>query len=444
MNISIIGAGRIGLILGACLAERGHSVLFTDRDFKKLKDISLGRVPFYEPGLKALFRKNKSRLKWVEEPQDIIASEIIFLTLSLPVKINGDFDMSGVKSWIRQIIRYTEKEKLLILKSTFPLGTNRVLQSLADKAKAPLHIVTCPEFLRQGQALSDIQNPDRIVIAGPSQKVNKKVERLYKSFSSGPVIFTSPETAEISKLAANSFLALKISFINLIANVSEGFSVDMNDLKNILGSDPRIGKPFLQPGLGFGGSCLPKDLKHLIFQGQRQKNLIGLLKEVEALNRNRVPHFFQQIKKQSQTLTHKTYAFWGLSFKANTDDIRTSPAVLLALQLLKTGAKIQIFDPLFKEEWKSLFHFSQSKKSVKVTFHNTPLSALKSAHGLIIGTDWKGFQKIPLDDIKSQLKTPFIVDGRGIFNVKELMRKGFKVYQAGGIFHEDSIYTPPV
>ena len=431
MNISIIGAGRIGLILGVCLAEKGHSILFLDRNVEKLKDLSLGKLPFYEPGLKALLRKNKSRLKWIKDPKDVISSEVIFLTLNLPVKTSGDFDVSGVRDWVCRIIRYTKKEKLLILKSTFPLGTNSALQALAHKAKAPLHIVTCPEFLRQGQALHDIQNPDCIVIAGPSLKINKRVARLYRSFSRGPIIFTSPETAEISKLAANSFLALKISFINLVANMAEGFSVDMKELQSILGSDHRIGKAFLQSGLGFGGSCLPKDLKHLIFQGRQKSCPVSLLEEAENLNRNRSLHFFQQIKKQNQTFTNKTYAIWGLSFKANTDDIRNSPAVLLAFQLLEKGAKIQIFDPLFKEEWKSLFHFSNSQKSARVAFYDTPLPALKSAHGLIIGTDWKGFLKIPLGDIKAQLKVPFIIDGRGIFDAKELVRKGFKVYQAG-------------
>lgn len=431
MNISIIGAGRVGLILAVCLAEKGHTLLFSDRDFEKLKDLSLGKAPFYEPGLKTLLKKNKSRLRWMEKPEDIISSDVIFLTLNPPVKTNGDFDVSGVEDWTRRIIPYTQKEKLLILKSTLPLGTNRALQALVDKTKAPLHIVTCPEFLRQGQALHDIQNPDRIVIAGPSLRVNRKVARLYKSFSQGPILFTSPETAEISKLAANSFLALKISFINLVAQMAEGFSVDMEELQSILGLDRRIGKPFLQPGLGFGGSCLPKDLKHLIFQGRLKNCSVSLLEEVETLNRNRVPYFFQQIKRQNQTLANKTYALWGLSFKANTDDVRNSPAVLLAFQLLKAGAKLRIFDPLFKEEWTSLFHFSNRQKSAGVTFHDTPFSALKSAHGLIIGTDWKGFLKIPLSDIKTQLKVPFIVDGRGIFSAKELARKGFKVCQAG-------------
>ena len=413
------------------MASKGYSILFTDRDFKKLESFSQGEIPFYEPGMKNLLLKNKSRLKWIENPKKIISSKVIFLTLSLPVKIDGDFDLSGVKNWTRQIIRHTQKEKILILKSTLPLGTNRALQGLADRAGVPLHVVTCPEFLRQGQALHNIQNPDRIVIAGPSSEINKKVARIYRSFSSGSVIFTSPETAEISKLAANSFLALKISFINLMANMAEKFPVDMRDLQDILGLDPRIGKAFLQSGLGFGGSCLPKDLKHLIFQGRKQSLPMKLLKEVEALNQQRASHFFQQIKKKSRTFTNKTYALWGMSFKPDTDDVRYSPSVLLAQELLSAGAKLQIFDPLFKKEWASLFKESSGKKPTKVTFHNTPLAALKSTHGLIIGTDWNGFQKIPLRKIKAQLKTSFIIDGRGVFNAKKLTEEGFSVYQAG-------------
>ena len=413
------------------MASKGYSILFTDRDFKKLGSFSQGEIPFYEPGMKNLLLKNKSRLKWIENPKEIISSKVIFLTLSLPVKTDGGFDLSGVKDWTRQIIHHTKKEKILILKSTLPLGTNRTLQGLADRAGVPLHIVTCPEFLRQGQALHNIQNPDRIVIAGSSSQVNKTVAGIYRSFSRGPVLFTSPETAEISKLAANSFLALKISFINLIANLAEKFPVNMGDLQDILGLDPRIGSSFLQSGLGFGGSCLPKDLKHLIFQGRKQSLPMKLLKEVEALNQQRASHFFQQIKKRSQTFTNKTYALWGMSFKPDTDDVRYSPSVLLAQELLKAGAKLQIFDPLFKKGWVSLFKESQGKKPTRVTFHNTPLAALKSTHGLIIGTDWKGFQKIPLREIKAQLKIPFIIDGRGVFNAKKLTEEGFSVYQAG-------------
>ena len=431
MNISIIGAGRIGLALGASLADKGHFVSFTDRDFKKLENFSSGKIPFYEPGLKSLLRKNRSRLKWVKDPQEVISSEVLFLTLSLSVKTNGDFDMSGVKDWTRRIIRHTQREKILILKSTLPVGANRALQSLVERAGAPLYIVTCPEFLRQGQAIKDIQNPHRIVIAGPSPRINKLVARLYRSFSQGPVVFTSPETAEISKLGANSFLALKISFINLMANMAEKFPVDMEDMQNILGLDPRVGRAFLQSGLGFGGSCLPKDLKHLIFQGQRKGVSMKLLKEAETLNQHRANHFFQQIKRRNKTLSNKTYAFWGLSFKSDTDDVRFSPALLLARLLLKAGAKLQIFDPLFSEDWVSFLSPSSGKTSANVTFYNTPLSALKSAQGLIVGTDWKGFKKIPWDDVKSQMKTPLIIDGRGLFNVKKLKEKGFMVYQAG-------------
>ena len=440
MNISIIGAGRIGLVLGASLADKGYLVLLTDRDSQKLKSLSQGHIPFFEPGLKNLLKKNRSRLKWTEDSREIISSKMIFLTLSLPVKSNGDFDLSGVKDWTHRIIHQTQREKFLILKSTLPPGTNRILQTLAEKADVPLQVITCPEFLRQGQALHDIQNPYRTIIAGPSPPINKKVAKLYRTFSKGPVIFTSPETAEIGKLAANSFLALKISFINLMANLSEHFNTDGEDLREILGLDPRIGHHFLQSGLGFGGSCLPKDLKHLIFQGRRQGIPMKLLKEVDALNRERVEHFFSRIKQQHKNLTDKTYALWGLGFKPDTDDIRFSPSLFLAQKLLKAGAQLKIFDPvLTKESLLPLFRLPE-KKGVKarITFYKTPLSSLKSAHGLIIGTSWKGLEKIPLKEIKAHLKTPFIIDGRGVFNAGELQKKRFTVYQAG-LFCEEQV-----
>ena len=420
------------MALGACLADKGHRVLFTDRNFEKLEALSRGKIPFYEPGLQALLRKNRSRLEWTEAPLTIAGSRVIFLTASLPVTSGGDFDLSGVKKWVRQIRSQTRKEKILVLKSTLPPGTNRLLQSLAQQNGAPLYIVTCPEFLRQGRAVRDIRTPERIVIGGLFPKINNKIARLYKTFSRGTVIFTSPETAEVSKLSANSFLALKISFINLTADLAEEFSADINDLREILGSDSRIGKRFLQSGLGFGGSCLPKDLKHLIFQGRGRGLSMDLLKAVEALNRRRPDHFFQRVKQKEKSLTNKTYALWGLSFKPDTDDIRHSPAVFLARKFLKNGAGLNIFDPLFRKEWLSVLKTSvRGLAAQPVTFHDTPLSALKSTSGLIVGTDCPEFRKIPLKDMKALMKVPFIVDGRGVFDARELKKAGFMFYQAG-------------
>ena len=432
MKVSIIGAGRIGLALGACLADKGHQVLFTDKDFKRLKALSRGEVPFYEPGLKTLLRKNRSRLEWTEDPLMAAASRVIFLTVSLPIKPGGDFDLSGVKDWVRQIHSQTRTEKILVLKSTLPPGAGSRLQSLAQQNGAPLYIVTCPEFLRQGRAVRDIQTPERIVIGGRFPKINRKVARLYKTFSRGPVIFTSSEAAEVGKLSANSFLALKISFINLTADLAECFSADINDLREILGSDSRIGKQFLKPGLGFGGSCLPKDLKHLIFQGRKKGISVNLLKSAQALNRQRAERFFQKVKQREKNLRNKTYAFWGLSFKPGTDDIRHSPALLLAGKLLSAGVRLNLFDPLFQKERLSVF-----KPSVwgfdeeRVTFQSDPLSALKSANGLIVGTDCPEFRKIPLKKMKALMKTPFIADGRGVFSPRELKKAGFAFYRAG-------------
>ena len=218
-----------------------------------------------------------------------------------------------------------------------------------------------------------------------------------------------------------------------MANLTEYFDTDGEDLRKILGSDPRIGHQFLQSGLGFGGSCLPKDLRHLTFQGRRQGVSMKLLKEVDTLNRQRDDHFFQQIKQQHKNLRNKTYAFWGLSFKPGTDDIRFSPSVSLAQKLLKAGAHLKIFDPLLRKKLlPSLFKLLGEKSvEAQITFHSTPLSSLNSAHGLIVGTNWKGLGKISLKEIKARLKTPFIVDGRGVFNVKELTKKGFTAYQSG-------------
>ena len=434
MKVSIIGAGKVGLPLGVAVAGAGHFVCFTDRDFKKLKESLRGNIPFYEPGLKKALQKNPSRLKWTKDLREVTDSKFIFLTLSLPVKANGDFDLSGVMDWTKKIIQSAKKEKILILKSTLPVGTNTAIRSLIEKSRAPVHVVTCPEFLRQGHALKDISAPDRIVIGGPSPSINKKVAEFYKTFSRGPVIFTSPETAEISKLTANSFLALKISFINLTANLAERFSADMNDLRRVLGADPRIGDRFLQWGLGWGGSCFPKDLKHLVFQGERAGISMNLLKEAEKINRQRVDYFFQRIKKIDPKLKDATYALWGISFKEGTDDMSHSPALSLARKLIQAGARLSVFDPLLStdQDINSIFKLpAKSPATAGIVFCESPLSALKSARGLIVGTGWRGFQNIPLKDIKKHLKIPLIIDGRGVFHSKDLKRAGFIPFPSG-------------
>ena len=511
MKVSVIGAGRVGLSLSAALAEAGHAVLLTDKDKGKILDGERG-PSFYEPGLKALLSKNRRRLQWTADPEAIVRREILFAALSLPVQSKGDFDLSGLKNWTVRAARSArlfKQEKLLIIKSALPPGAVRALQGQADKAAGAgggsktrrfLHIVYGPEFLRQGFALKDIRRPTRTVLAGLSASANQKAADFHSTFSKGDILFTSPEEAEIGKLACNSFLALKISFANLTADLQDilqgkapkgfflerGFSAasgrgggTLSDgnlagaggktdgalaalsekgrraggLQDILGSDPRIGKSFLQPGLGWGGPCLPKDLKALIFHGEAAGLSMNLLKEAENLNQKRTELFYHWIKRHVQgvaggfsgeaalrrdcsesaggeegaVLSGKTLAFWGISFKAGTDDISASPAAALAERLFRAGARLQIFDPL------SPVGFFENKEK-QIVFCRSPLQALSGAFGLVIGTDDKRFRKIPLKEIKRRLKQPLIADGRAVFPAEELQAAGFVFYQAGAPF----------
>ena len=566
MKVSVIGAGRVGLSLAAALAEAGHEVLLTDKAREKILD---GREPsFEEPGLQALLAKNRQRLQWTADPEAIVRREILLAAVSLPVRAGGDFDLSGLDSWTARAARGARRErqeKLLIIKSALPPGAVRALQRRADsggrgegaeaerETKRLLSVVYAPEFLRQGSALQDIRRPSRIVLAGLSASANQKAADFYKSFSKGPILFTSPEEAEIGKLACNSFLALKISFANLTADLQDalqnkefspathrkcsgekgrggapcygphldepphslpafsgrsaepkrvageaktegeskpsGKELKTGGLQEILGSDPRIGKSFLTPGLGFGGPCLPKDLKALSFYGEAAGLSMNLLKEAESLNQERAELFYRWIRLNVQgaqevfpsaeerpggaqktrtgksrksaggqggffgcggalqedersALSGKTLAFWGLSFKAGTNDISASPAAALAEKLMRAGARLQIFDPLFKPDkfsessgisrslFASLKQESADKKKA-IVFCPSPLKAIIGADMLIIGTDDKGFSKIPLKEIKKRLKQPLIADGRAVFNAEELRAEGFVFYQPG-------------
>ena len=264
MKVSVIGAGRVGLALGLSMAQAGHKVFFTDRDKKKLKSLSRGSFPFYEPYLKETFQQVRSNCQWNSTLHDICAPSLVFLTLSAPLNSRGELDISGVLNWAETLSTRAKEEKILILKSTLTPGINQVIQKVVEKTKVPIHVITCPEFLRQGAALEGIRRPDRIVIGCRNRKAGKKLGDFYKTFSRGKILYTTPETAELGKLACNSYMGLKVSFINEMSMLASCFNGEIEDLKRILGTDHRINPEFLQPGLGFGGACLPKDIKHLM------------------------------------------------------------------------------------------------------------------------------------------------------------------------------------
>ena len=464
MRVSIIGSGRVGLSLGSLLAQSGFEVLMTDKNPVKRQDVRGESLSFYEPGLELCIRENRSRLKWTRYTEKVLSSDFIFLCLSAPVKKTGDLDLKDVFHWAELLAEYAKTEKLLIIKSTFPLGTNEKIQEFFLGAKAKIHVITCPEFLRQGHALKGLLEPDRLVIGAREFQIGKKLEEFYKKFSQPKsVIHTDPETAELSKLASNSFLAVKISFINEFAGLCDLVQADIKKLKQILGTDPRIGKDFLNPGLGYGGYCLPKDVQLSIQEGRKRNQSMDLLKSAQKINSSLVDFFFQKIKKRYKNLRNVPLAFWGISFKKDTEDLKNSPALDLLCRLLEAGAVLNVYDPLFVKEKVFCFfdkkavgissqfkpgaftnrllfqedHVGFLRRKIlagKVSFQQRALDCLENRQGLIIGSDWEEFQKYSLLEIKKRLKQPFLVDGRSLFSEKKLKDAGFSFYQRGASF----------
>ena len=461
MKISIIGSGRVGLSLGAVLAQSEFEVLMTDKDPEKKYAVTGGALPFYEPGLRDCVIKNQSRLEWTRYIDKILSADFIFLCLSAPVNRAGGLDLTELFNWVRWMAENTKKEKFLIIKSTFPVGTNKKIQDIVLEKKAGFHVITCPEFLRQGQALDDLTHPERLVIGAREWQAGKKLEEFYKKFSHPKrFIHTDPETAELSKLACNSFLASKISFINEWAGLCEQTEGNAKQLQLILGTDSRIGKDFLNPGLGYGGYCLPKDLQLSLQEGKKRNQNMILLKSVQEINASLPRSFFQKIRDYHKSLKNIPLAFWGITFKKNTDDLKNSPALNLLCQLLEAGAELHVYDPLFIKEKVSVFfdkkssepsersklkkffkgsyfqdnHIKFLKRKVfdgKVLFYKTALETLNGRQGLIIGSDWEEFQQFPLSEMKKRLNQPFLVDGRNLFSIEDLKKEGFYFYQRG-------------
>ena len=460
MNISIIGSGRVGLSLGAVLARSGFQVFMTDKDPLKKQAVQALNLPFFEPKLKEVLKNNQSCIEWTRYTEKIVSSDFIFFCLSLPVGRKGWPDLNPVFEWVRLIAKEANREKYLILKSTFPLGTNKKIQEIVSEQKTPLYIITCPEFLRQGQALKDLSYPERLVIGTEELKSGKKLEGIYKKFSQPKqVIYTDPQTAELAKLACNAFLSVKISFINEWAGLCEKTKGDMSKLQLILSSDSRIGQNFLTPGLGYGGYCLPKDMNLSLQEGRNRNQKMSLLESAQQINSLRVKFFFDKILSYYKNLNRGSLAFWGIRFKKNTDDLKNSPALNLLCRLLKAGAELHVYDPLFVEE-RVFFLFDKKahpenkghtqnllkkfclqeedvdflRKKIfqgQVVFYKKALKSLERRQGLIVASDCDEFKQIPLLEIKKKLSQAFLVDGRGVFLAEDLKKAKFCFYQAG-------------
>lgn len=428
MRIGIIGSGYVGLVTGACFAHMGHSVTCVDNDEKKLALLRKGKSPIYEPGLEEMIAENMKR-KRLFFTSDIgmttRKSEVLFICVNTPPKDNGEADLSYVENVSRSIARNLKEYRLIVEKSTVPVQTGewiyKTVKSIQPKENL-FDVASNPEFLREGSAIHDFLNPDRIIVGVSTGKAEKIMRKLYESFSA-PLLVTDIKSAEIIKHASNSFLATKIAFINIVSRVCDATGADIENVAKGMGLDPRIGPSFLKAGIGFGGFCFPKDLAAFERMAEKLGVHFGLLKEVLSSNEEQKLYFVRKIANSLWNLNHKTIGILGLSFKPNTDDMRFAPSVDIIEALQREGARIQAYDPEAMERSKPLLK--------KVTFTKNSYEAAKGADALAILTEWEEFAQLDFKKIKKLMKDPVIFDGRNLLDAKEIRKHGFRYHAMG-------------
>ena len=428
MKITVIGAGYVGLVQCVCLADFGFDVTCIEKDSDKLKELKFGRIPFYEPGLEDLFKKNleNNRLNFTNEYSDNISgSDVIFICVGTPPKKNGQSNLNFIDQSTKEIAKKIKGYTVVVSKSTVPVGTSRRIEKILKKRKPArmFDVVSNPEFLREGSALEDFTRPDKIVIGCRTFKAEKILKKIYKPLNR-PYVITNNETAEIIKYANNSFLATKITFINEIADLCENIGAKVETVAKALGLDGRIGPKFLHPGPGYGGSCFPKDVKSLIYQGNKNSSDLTIIKAVDRANESRIKSLFQKIKKITKNkFNNIQIGLLGITFKPNTDDVRESPGLKLAKDLSRTKAKIKIYDPKGMENAKK-----ELPKSIE--FCNDEYEVAENSNLLVIVTEWNQFKNLDLLKIRKLMKIPVILDLRNIYS-KEIIKDGFKYYSIG-------------
>ncbi len=431
MNIAVIGTGYVGLVTGTCFAESGNTVICVDNNKDKVEKLKQGIIPIYEPELDVLFERNakQNRLVFTTDLEDAIKKcSIIFLALPTPPGEDGSADLSYILGVAEQLGKIMTEYKVIVDKSTVPVGTaEKVRAVIAKNAKVDFDVVSNPEFLREGYAVNDFMKPDRVVIGVSGDKARKGMEELYKPFvrQGNPIYFMDERSAELTKYAANAFLAVKISFMNEIANLCELVGADVDQIRIGIGSDTRIGKRFLFPGIGYGGSCFPKDVKALIKSSKDVDYEFKILNSVEEVNAVQKTIIVPKIENYFDgNIAGKTFGVWGLAFKPNTDDIREAPAIYVIEELLKKGAKIKSFDPEGMENMKMVF-------GNKIEFCDDQYQAISGADALIIATEWSVFRAPDFEKMKGLLKNPVIFDGRNLFELDSIKEKGFDYISIG-------------
>jgi len=426
MKIGIIGSGYVGLVTGACFAHLGHEVLCVDNDKKKIDLLKEGKSPIYEPGLEEMIEGCGKRLSFSTQIEQAVKKcQILFICVSTPPKENGEADLSFVEDVSRQIAVNLKEYRLIIEKSTVPVQTGewiyKTIKAIQPK-EALFSVASNPEFLREGSAVHDLLNPDRVVIGVSDSKAEKILKKLYEPFKA-PILVTDLKSAELIKHASNSFLATKIAFINVVARVCDAAGADIEKVAQGMGLDPRIGPSFLKAGIGFGGFCFPKDLSAFYSMAGRLGINFNILKEVLNSNEDQKLYFVKKIENVLWNLSNKTLGVLGLAFKPNTDDMRFAPSIDIINALQKDGAKIRAYDPEAMSRAKPVFQ--------KVTFAKNPYDVAKDADALVILTEWDEFSKLDLKRIKKLLRAPIIFDGRNMFSPAEMKKLGFQYYGIG-------------
>ena len=430
MKIAVVGTGYVGLVVGACLAETGNDVVCVDVDERKIRGLRRGRVPIYEPGLDELVQRNQTEKRLVFSTALSRAtrdSEVIFIAVGTPPGEDGSADVQHVLTATRQLARAINGYTVVAIKSTVPVGTaERVRDVIRHETRHPFSVVSNPEFLKQGSAVEDFLKPDRVVIGADDTRARELMRALYAPFTrtGAPIVTMDCASAELSKYAANAMLATRVSFMNEIANVCEHFGANVDDVRRVVASDRRIGPSFLFPGIGYGGSCFPKDVQALVQSARKDGYRFRILEAVEAVNSSQKRRLFEKMLEVLGSLDGKQIAIWGLSFKPRTDDMREAPSITMIEALLEAGATVVAYDPQAQRSARAIF-------GSRITLVGRSYDALKGADALGILTEWNEFREPDFSRMRSLMRTPVIFDGRNLFDVAQMRDNGFTYYSIG-------------
>jgi UDPglucose 6-dehydrogenase len=430
MKISVVGTGYVGLVVGACLAENGHEVICVDKDEAKVRALQKGKIPIYEPGLEELVKRNRTekRLSFTTTlPRAVRQTQIIFIAVGTPEAEDGSADLQHVLGVARDVARAMNGYKVIVDKSTVPVGTaERVREVIRRETTHPFSVVSNPEFLKQGAAVNDFLKPDRVVIGAEDPRGAELMKELYAPFTrtGAPIMVMDCASAELCKYAANAMLATRISFMNEVARVCDLYGANVDEVRRAIASDTRIGSAFLFPGVGYGGSCFPKDVKAILKFAKDKGYDFRILDAVEDVNQAQKHVLVEKIQKHFSSLKGKTIAVWGLAFKPRTDDMREAPAITIINSLLKAGAKVQAFDPEATETARRVL-------GNKITYVKKSYDALTGADALALVTEWNEFREPDYARMKKLMRQPVVFDGRNIYSPVQMKAQGFTYFSIG-------------